>query len=84
MCWMAMRPRSHSEPYFHLSRGAVDSKIYSENCIKCLIPFIKRYYPNNDFMFWPDRASAHYSKATLQTFKSLEIPVVPKDKIAPN
>jgi hypothetical protein len=50
MCWIS--PRGQSEPYFHLSRGAVDSKIYSENCIeKFLVPFIKKYYPYNDFMF---------------------------------
>jgi len=60
MCWMAISLRGHSKPYFHSSRSALDSKIYNENCIKnCLVPFIKKYDPNNDFMFWPDGASAH-------------------------
>ena len=38
----------------------------------------------DDFNFWPDLASAHYAKHTVELFNELKIPYVSKDQNPPN
>jgi hypothetical protein len=85
LCWIAVSPKGRSEPYFHRSKGAINSKIYKTECIeKRLLPFIKKYYPSGGYIFWSDLASAHYYKETISMFNSLEIRYLPKDENPPN
>jgi len=49
-----------------------------------LVKFIKRYHSDQNFIFWPDLASAHYARETLAEFERLNITVVPKDSNPPN
>ncbi len=63
LCQIAVSPKGRSEPYFHRVKGAINSQIYKTECIeKRLLPFIKKYYSNDGYIFWPDLAPAHYSK----------------------
>ena len=65
--------RSH---ILHLQNKA----IYSKQCIeKELVKFIEDYHADGNYLFWPDLASAHYAKWTLDTFTRLHINYVSKD-----
>ena len=77
-----MSEKGHSEPFFMMTRGNVTREIYVEECIrKRLFPFLEKHHPNGDIIFWPDLASAHYSKFSLESLRSLEIAIVPKENI---
>ena len=43
-----------------------------------LIPFIKAYHENDEIVFWPDLASSHYAKDTIDFLKSNNIDFVDK------
>ncbi len=49
-----------------------------------MLPFIKDNYPNDNYIFWPDLASAHYSNSAQNAYQSLSIKVVPKEDNPPN
>lgn len=67
-----------------LTKGNVTQEINIEECIKQrLVPFIQNHHPNGDIMFWPDLASAHYAKLSLETLESLGIPFVLKEENPP-
>ena len=53
LIWLAISRRSRSEVYFrHQKEGSSTGQVYRENCIKKrLIPFIKKYYPHNKYIF---------------------------------
>ena len=40
---------------------------------------MREKYPENDFIFWPDLATAHYARATTQLLDDLDIPFVYKE-----
>ena len=65
MVWLAMSPRGLSSPVFQKKSQTVDGDFYREKIIKKeLMPFLREKYPENDFIFWPDLATAHYARAT--------------------
>ncbi len=85
MVWLAISSRGTSQPYVTRSGNAINAKIYSKECInRKLVKFIKKYHSDQNFIFWPDLASAHYARETLAEFERLNIPVVPKDSNPPN
>ena len=80
LMWIAISDRGISKPYFVPSKEAVTKEVYSNECIrKRLYPFIKKYHNDDEYLFWPDLASSHYAKLTLQTFEDLKINYVTKD-----
>ncbi len=46
--------------------------------------FIRKNYPNNDYIFWPDLTSAHYSNSTQNLYRKLNINFVPKEDNPPD
>ncbi|XP_074596310.1 uncharacterized protein LOC141851465 [Brevipalpus obovatus] len=83
LMWIAISSLGRSRVYFHESRGAVNGEIYSQECIrKRLRPFINLH--NDEKIFWPDLASAHYAKGTIATYNELGTNYVTKDKNPPN
>ena len=62
LVWIAISEEGLSKHYVHKSRIAISSDIYIRECLKKrLDPFVKEYHGDNNFVFWPDLASAHYS-----------------------
>ena len=58
LVWWAVSAKGRSSVYIHQS----NTEIYLNECIrKRLVPFIKKYYNGDPFLFWPDLARAHYS-----------------------
>lgn len=85
MVWIAISPAGLSVPYFCQSHEAVNQEVYINKCIKKrLKPFLDEHHTDNNYLFWPDLASCHYAKKTLETFDQLNINYVTKDLNPPN
>ena len=70
LLWMAMSSKGTSNIYVHKSKQAITSKIYLNECINArLLPFIEQHHRNDNFIFWPDNASAHYGNIVLDRLK---------------
>ena len=67
LMWIAISDRAMSEPLFCTSKAvAINSSIYINECLeKRLLPFIHKYHGDFNYLFWPDLASSHYSKDSL-------------------
>jgi transposase len=67
LVWIAISARGMSKPLIRPSKSeAIKSDIYISECLaKRLLPFIHEHHPDFNYIFWPDLASAHYSKATV-------------------
>ncbi|XP_065663006.1 uncharacterized protein LOC136085611 [Hydra vulgaris] len=67
LMWIAISDRGMSEPLFRTSKAvAINSSIYINECLeRRLLPFIHKYHGDFNYLFWPDLASSHYSKDSL-------------------
>ena len=85
MVWIAISPKGRSTYFIKESKGAVNSELYIRECLeKRLIPFIEKHYPDGNYIFWPDLASSHNSKATQDFMTARGIKFVPKELNPPN
>jgi hypothetical protein len=85
MVWMAMSSRGVSSVYVHKGSQAIGQKVYLEECInKRLLPFIRTHHKNNKYIFWPDKASAHYGGLVTARLNEENVPFVAKDDNPPN
>lgn len=65
------------------TKGTINSQIYMNECLKKrLLPLYKKH--DVPPLFWPDLASAHYAKSTLQWLSENNISFVEKDINPPN
>jgi hypothetical protein len=79
MFWIAISANGLSKPYFRKSGLAVNQSTYLNDCIKRrLIPFIKEKHSDNRYLFWPDKASAHYGSKVIEYLKHNNIRYVEK------
>lgn len=78
LLWLTISEKGISKPLFFRSGLAVNGDIYSTKCLPEVAKFIKKYHKDEDVVFWPDLASAHYSKRSLEEMERLNIDVVPK------
>jgi hypothetical protein len=68
-----------TEPFFRESALAINRYVYCDESLDpYLLPFIKKYHRNNQYVFWPDQASAHYAKEVIDWLNSKKIEFVPK------
>ena len=79
MIWLVVSSKDVCEPYIHRSNGFINANVYLNQCVKSkLILFIKKHHANDDFIFWPDLARAHYSKEVLTYVDEASVPIIPK------
>ncbi len=85
LVWIAISERGLSRPLFRCQKSAaINSEIYINECLRPrLLPFLRNHHADDDYIFWPDLASAHYHKDTVQ-WMSENINFVPKDVNPPN
>ena len=83
MVWLAIGRKGTSEPVFFRAGMAVTSEVYRTKCLPVLKKFIDRFYKGN-IIFWPDLASAHYARRTLEELDALKIPYVARENNPPN
>ena len=82
LVWQAICQCGHRSRTF-LTSATINKDIYINECLKKrLLPFILSH--NGPVMFWPDLATAHYAKATLEFLETNNIDTVPKDANPPN
>lgn len=86
LVWIAISARGKSRPFLftRTNKFAVNKEVYSKKCIPKVKKFIDMKYRDGKYLFWPDLASAHYAKASLQKLDSLGIKYVPKESNPPN
>lgn len=66
-----------------VTSSTLNSDIYINECLqKRLLPLIRSH--NSPCLFWPDLASCHYSKKTLEWYETKELFFVPKKLNPPN
>lgn len=81
MLYIAISERGISKPYLVPSGMAVNRHVYIKNCLKnILVPFVKQYHADNNYVFWSDKAPSHYAKDTLNYLRAQNIPFVPKNR----
>jgi transposase len=85
LVWVAMSSRGFSEIYVHTSKIAVNQNIYINECLKKrLLPFINEHHSDSNYVFWPDLASSHYAKKSIEWFESNGVSYVQKEDNPPN
>ena len=77
ICQCGLRSRTF------LTNVTINKEIYTNECLKKrLLPFIASH--SGPVIFWPDLASAHYAKTTLEWLETNNIYTVPKEANPPN
>ena len=85
LVWVAISEEGLSEPFFVPAKNAVNAEIYQNFCIKeRLVPFLDEYHADGAYWFWPDLASSHYARSTLEVFEEEKIAYIPKAVNPPN
>ena len=85
LIWMAMSSKGVSNVYVQKSKQAITTDIYLNECInKRLLPFIEKHYKGNNYIFWPDKARAHYADVVIERLRPKNINVVTKSNNPPN
>lgn len=81
MLYIAVSCNGVSEPYFKPSGLAINQEIYRKECLaKILIPFVQKHHADDAYVFWPDKASSHYAKKTIEFLETKNIQFVPKER----
>lgn len=66
-----------------VTSSTLTSDVYIQECLeKRLLPFIKKH--NVPTIFWPDLASCHYSRKTMEWYRQNSIEVITKEMNPPN
>lgn len=79
LVWLAISPKGVSEAHFQQSGLAINQHLYRDECLeKRLYKFIKTHHSEDNYVFWPDLASAHYAKTVVAWYNENNINFVPK------
>lgn len=85
MIWMAISAKGVSSVYVHQSKQAIRQETYIRQCIEQrLIPFIKKFHSDGNYLFWPDLANAHYGNDTQAFLRQNDINYVSRRSNPPN
>lgn len=85
LVWLAISEDGHSAPFFRQAGMAINGHTYREECVRLRLKrFIDEVHGDDEILFWPDLASAHYAKDTVALYEELEINVVPREANPPN
>lgn len=70
-----------SQPF--ITTASMNSETYIRECLqKRLLPMIRSH--KDPVIFWPDLASCHYAKSTVEWYNTKNVSFVPKDMNPPN
>ena len=85
LVWLALSSKGISQPFIGKCGGpAISKDVYISKCLSKLIAFIDKYHKDEKIVFWPDLASSHYAKDTIEWLTAKNIPFVPKESNPPN
>lgn len=82
MVWQAIcQCGKTSRPF--ITTDTMNGKVYVKECLQNrLLPFIRQH--DKPVIFWPDLASCHYTKDSLEWYKNHNVTYVPKEMNPPN
>lgn len=85
LVWIAISERGMSKPYIRLHKSAaINTDLYIKECLEDrLLKFIHKEHSDFNYLFWPDLASAHYSKDSVKWMDEY-IEYVAKEDNPPN
>uniref|UniRef100_A0A914CDC6 Transposase n=1 Tax=Acrobeloides nanus TaxID=290746 RepID=A0A914CDC6_9BILA len=79
LVWLAIGPNGVSQSLIKPSGLAINGPVYLKECVQeRLIPYIQANYDEN-YVFWPDKASLHYANNVLNHLRQKNIHFVEKD-----
>lgn len=79
LVWMAISEKGFSEPFIVESGLAINQEVYREDCLRSrLVPFLKKYHSDGNYIFWPDLATSHYANSVIQFMEGQNIKFVEK------
>lgn len=82
MVWQAICTCGKRSAAF-IAKGNMKTDDYIRECLqKRLLPFVRKHNVNP--LFWPDLASIHYSKKTMEWYKTNKVEIVPIAANPPN
>lgn len=85
LVWLAFSARGRSAAYIAPSGLSVNQDIYAKECIqKRLVPFIEKYHNDGRYVFWPDMATSHYARGTIEVYERYNISFIPRSENVPN
>ena len=85
LVWAAISEKGVSELFIETSKGfALKKETYIKQCLTRLKKFLQKYHAGDRILFWPDLASCHYARETLDWLKNNKIEFVPRDANPPN
>ena len=85
LVWVAISEDGIALPFIYESSIAIDANRYINKFLKPkLVKFINSKYKEDEYVFWPDLASAHYAKKTIDVLKANNIVFVDKHENPPN
>ena len=77
--WYAISDCGVSEAYVWSQGLAIDGQRYKTHCLqRRLIPFLVNNGILDQCVFWPDKASSHYSTLVLNYLRGEQLSVIPK------
>ncbi|KAL4473425.1 hypothetical protein ABPG72_012104 [Tetrahymena utriculariae] len=80
LLWIAISLRGISKPYIAQRGITINQEIYRDHCLKSrLLPMIKDLYLDEKYIFWPDKASAHYAVSVTKFLNDNNIKFVQKE-----
>ena len=66
LVYIVISPRGVSEPFIQPSGNAFNQFMYRDNCLaSLLLPFIKKYHSDGNYIFWADLASSHCAEHAI-------------------
>ena len=80
LVYIVISDKGTSNPIFRASDLAVNQKVYLNEALKKkVIPFIKKYHSDGEYIFWPDLATSHYAKTVTSYLTDQKINFVQKE-----
>jgi hypothetical protein len=81
MVWVAASSKGLSDIFIVPSGTAINSERYIKDCLsERLITFIEDNHSTEPYVFWPDLASSHYAKKTLDFLNDQNVKFVAKNE----
>ena len=82
LIWQAICSCGRKSKSF-VTSSTITANLYVKECLeKRLLPFIRSH--GSPVIFWPDLASSHYARVSLEWLKSNNVDFVPKELNPPN
>ncbi len=59
----------------------MNKDVYVDDCLRRhLLPFLREHHRDGNYVFWPDKASSHYSRKAIDFMRAEHINFVPYDR----